>query len=251
MSLDAPRRRRHHDGVTGAVAVPYIGRTDHRAAVAPLRRARPRAADPRRGRCRQVLPIAADGRARRPTSSTGPACSSRGSRWPWPRSRCSSTPGAGGPSPPRAPSSSRPSSGCGPSGAGPTPWPRPAPRRPPPSSSRTCSGPTRRRATSWSTWPPPRPVAGSAWSSPCGTTRPRGWGACSRRRRPGPAAGARDIQLQRLGLEESRELVALLTGSTDVDVGTWFEQSQGNPYLLGELVRDPGARRVKDVLLAA
>ena len=62
--------------------------------------------------------------------------------------------------------------------------------------------------------------------------------------------GARDIQLQRLGLEEARELVALLTGSTGVEVDAWFEQSQGNPYLLGELVRDPGARRVKDVLLA-
>ena len=62
--------------------------------------------------------------------------------------------------------------------------------------------------------------------------------------------GARDIQLQRLGLDEARELVALLTGSTGPDVDAWFEQSQGNPYLLGELVRDPGARRVKDVLLA-
>jgi DNA-binding CsgD family transcriptional regulator len=62
--------------------------------------------------------------------------------------------------------------------------------------------------------------------------------------------GARDIQLQRLGLAESRELVALLTGSTEVDVAAWFERSQGNPYLLGELVRDPGARRIKDVLLA-
>ena len=62
--------------------------------------------------------------------------------------------------------------------------------------------------------------------------------------------GARNLQLQRLGLEESRELVALLTGSTDVDVDAWFERTQGNPYLLGELVRDPGARRVKDVLLA-
>ena len=62
--------------------------------------------------------------------------------------------------------------------------------------------------------------------------------------------GARDLQLQRLGLDEARELVALLTGSADVDVEAWFEQSQGNPYLLGELVRDPGARRVKDVLLA-
>ena len=62
--------------------------------------------------------------------------------------------------------------------------------------------------------------------------------------------GARNLQLQRLGLEESRELVAQLTGSTDVDVSAWFERTQGNPYLLGELVRDPGARRVKDVLLA-
>jgi DNA-binding CsgD family transcriptional regulator len=62
--------------------------------------------------------------------------------------------------------------------------------------------------------------------------------------------GARDIQLQRLGLDEARELVALLTGSAEVDVDAWFERSQGNPYLLGELVRDPGAQRVKDVLLA-
>lgn len=62
--------------------------------------------------------------------------------------------------------------------------------------------------------------------------------------------GARNIALQRLGLDDARELVALLTGSAQVDVGAWFERSQGNPYLLGELVRDPGARRVKDVLLA-
>jgi len=62
--------------------------------------------------------------------------------------------------------------------------------------------------------------------------------------------GARNLQLQRLGLDEARELVALLTGSAEVDVGAWFERSQGNPYLLGELVRDPGAHRVKDVLLA-
>ena len=62
--------------------------------------------------------------------------------------------------------------------------------------------------------------------------------------------GARNIQLQRLGFDEARELVALLTGSAEVDVAAWFERSQGNPYLLGELVRDPGAHRVKDVLLA-
>jgi DNA-binding CsgD family transcriptional regulator/tetratricopeptide (TPR) repeat protein len=62
--------------------------------------------------------------------------------------------------------------------------------------------------------------------------------------------GAQDIELHRLGLEESRELVAALTGSAEVDVDTWYRRTQGNPYLLGELVRDPGARRVKDVLLA-
>ena len=50
--------------------------------------------------------------------------------------------------------------------------------------------------------------------------------------------------------EECGEFVAALTGATDVDVDTWYERSQGNPYLLGELVKDPGARRVKDVLLS-
>ena len=62
--------------------------------------------------------------------------------------------------------------------------------------------------------------------------------------------GARNIELHRLGLEESRELVAALTGSAEIDVDSWYQKTQGNPYLLGELVRDPGARRVKDVLLA-
>src|SRR5687768_14810516 len=33
-SLDVPGRSRHDDPVTGAVAVPYIGRAQHRAAVA-------------------------------------------------------------------------------------------------------------------------------------------------------------------------------------------------------------------------
>ena len=62
--------------------------------------------------------------------------------------------------------------------------------------------------------------------------------------------GARIVELDRLGLAEASELVAALTGGADVDVMAWYEQSQGNPYLLGELVKDPGARRVKDVLLA-
>jgi DNA-binding CsgD family transcriptional regulator/tetratricopeptide (TPR) repeat protein len=58
------------------------------------------------------------------------------------------------------------------------------------------------------------------------------------------------VELQRLDREETRELVSVLTGSDDVDVETWYEQTQGNPYLLGELVKDPGSRRVKDVLLS-
>jgi DNA-binding CsgD family transcriptional regulator len=53
-----------------------------------------------------------------------------------------------------------------------------------------------------------------------------------------------------LDRDETRELVAALTGSDAVDVETWYEQTQGNPYLLGELVKDPGSRRVKDVLLS-
>jgi DNA-binding CsgD family transcriptional regulator/tetratricopeptide (TPR) repeat protein len=62
--------------------------------------------------------------------------------------------------------------------------------------------------------------------------------------------GASCLELQRLDRRETRELVAALTGTDDVDVDTWYEQSQGNPYLLGELVKDPGSRRVKDVLLS-
>jgi DNA-binding CsgD family transcriptional regulator/tetratricopeptide (TPR) repeat protein len=62
--------------------------------------------------------------------------------------------------------------------------------------------------------------------------------------------GAAFVELQRLDRAETRELVAALTGSDAVDVETWYEQTQGNPYLLGELVKDPGSRRVKDVLLA-
>jgi predicted ATPase len=62
--------------------------------------------------------------------------------------------------------------------------------------------------------------------------------------------GATCVELQRLDREETRELVSALTGSGDVDVETWYEQTQGNPYLLGELVKDPGSRRVKDVLLS-
>ncbi|MGY5891768.1 helix-turn-helix transcriptional regulator [Blastococcus deserti] len=62
--------------------------------------------------------------------------------------------------------------------------------------------------------------------------------------------GAVNVELQRLDRQECAELVRALTGATDVDVDTWYERSQGNPYLLGELVKDPGARRVKDVLLS-
>ena len=58
------------------------------------------------------------------------------------------------------------------------------------------------------------------------------------------------MELQRLDREETRQLVAALTGSDAVDVDAWYEQTQGNPYLLGELVKDPGSRRVKDVLLS-
>jgi DNA-binding CsgD family transcriptional regulator/tetratricopeptide (TPR) repeat protein len=62
--------------------------------------------------------------------------------------------------------------------------------------------------------------------------------------------GATSLELHRLDRDETRELVEALTGGADVDVDTWYEQTQGNPYLLGELVKDPGSRRVKDVLLA-
>jgi DNA-binding CsgD family transcriptional regulator/tetratricopeptide (TPR) repeat protein len=62
--------------------------------------------------------------------------------------------------------------------------------------------------------------------------------------------GAVNVELQRLDRRECAELVAALTGATDVDVDSWYERSQGNPYLLGELVKDPAARRVKDVLLS-
>ena len=62
--------------------------------------------------------------------------------------------------------------------------------------------------------------------------------------------GAVNLELQRLDRQEAAELVAALTGAADVDVDAWYQRSQGNPYLLGELVKDPGARRVKDVLLA-
>jgi len=62
--------------------------------------------------------------------------------------------------------------------------------------------------------------------------------------------GASCLELQRLDRRETRELVAALTGSEDVDVETWYEQTQGNPYLLSELVKDPGSRRAKDVLLS-
>lgn len=62
--------------------------------------------------------------------------------------------------------------------------------------------------------------------------------------------GAVDVELARLSRAECAELVAALTGSDVVDADSWYERSQGNPYLLGELVKDPGARRVKDVLLS-
>ena len=62
--------------------------------------------------------------------------------------------------------------------------------------------------------------------------------------------GAVDVELGRLDRAEAGELAALLTGGAAVDLDSWYEQSQGNPYLLGELVKDPGARRVKDVLLS-
>ena len=61
---------------------------------------------------------------------------------------------------------------------------------------------------------------------------------------------AENVELDRLDRAEARELVAALTGGAEVDVDAWYAQSQGNPYLLGELVKDPGARRVKDVLLS-
>jgi len=60
--------------------------------------------------------------------------------------------------------------------------------------------------------------------------------------------GAHCLELQRLDREETYQLVAALAGDHDADA--WYEQTQGNPYLLGELAKDPGARRVKDVLLA-
>ncbi|MCW2634829.1 MAG: hypothetical protein JWQ99_1196 [Blastococcus sp.] len=64
--------------------------------------------------------------------------------------------------------------------------------------------------------------------------------------------GADCLELTRLDRAETRELVAALTGDSrdGVDGDAWYEQTQGNPYLLGELVKDPGARRVKDVLLS-
>jgi DNA-binding CsgD family transcriptional regulator len=62
--------------------------------------------------------------------------------------------------------------------------------------------------------------------------------------------GATCMELQRLDREETRQLVAALTGSDAVDADTWYEQTQGHPYLLGELVKDPGSRRVTDMLLA-
>ena len=62
--------------------------------------------------------------------------------------------------------------------------------------------------------------------------------------------GASFVELQRLDREETRQLVAALTGSDPAGADAWYEQTQGHPYLLGELVRDPGSRRVTDMLLA-
>ncbi|TQN37691.1 putative ATPase [Blastococcus colisei] len=62
--------------------------------------------------------------------------------------------------------------------------------------------------------------------------------------------GATCMELQRLDREETRQLVAALTGNETVDADAWYEQTQGHPYLLGELVKDPGSRRVTDMLLA-
>ena len=45
-------------------------------------------------------------------------------------------------------------------------------------------------------------------------------------RLPAPRA----VELQRLDRDETRELVAALTGSDVVDVEGWYEQTQGNPY---------------------
>ena len=62
--------------------------------------------------------------------------------------------------------------------------------------------------------------------------------------------GATCMELQRLDREETRQLVAALTGDDAVDADAWYEQTQGHPYLLGELVKDPGSRRVTDMLLS-
>ncbi len=62
--------------------------------------------------------------------------------------------------------------------------------------------------------------------------------------------GASCLELQRLDREDTRQLVAALTRSDAVDADAWYEQTQGHPYLLGELVKDPGSRRVTDMLLA-
>jgi len=62
--------------------------------------------------------------------------------------------------------------------------------------------------------------------------------------------GARMVELERLDRDDFAALVTALTGGAAPDVDAWYEQSQGNPYLLGELVKDPRARRVKDVLLS-
>jgi DNA-binding CsgD family transcriptional regulator len=62
--------------------------------------------------------------------------------------------------------------------------------------------------------------------------------------------GATCMELQRLDREETRQLVTALTGTEPVDVDAWYAQTQGHPYLLGELVKDPGSRRVTDMLLS-
>jgi len=54
--------------------------------------------------------------------------------------------------------------------------------------------------------------------------------------------GAECIELQRLDREETRELVAVLAPDHDPDA--WYEQTQGNPYLLGELVKNDDYSRI-------
>jgi DNA-binding CsgD family transcriptional regulator len=60
------------------------------------------------------------------------------------------------------------------------------------------------------------------------------------------------LRLQRLDREEARALVAALPGELAQDVGrlnSLYERSQGNPYLLTELVKDPPGDVLGDLLL--